>query len=474
MLFNSVLFLLFFGWVVLVHYSPLGWKSKKFHLLLASYFFYGSWMPPFVLLLIISTAVGWLVARLMHSQNNIRIRRLLLFVSLAANLGILGWFKYGTLFMDAFAMAAEQIGWSWTAPQFDIILPIGISFYTFQTLAYTIDVYLKRIKPEDSILDFALFVSFFPQLVAGPIVRPGQLLPQFKSPQKATRQQFFWGAMLFTWGLFQKSVLADLILGPSAGHAFGMQEEIYMFDAWLAVFAFSGQIFFDFAGYSLCAIGIALCLGFSIPNNFKCPYAAMGFSDFWRRWHVSLSEWLRDYLYIPLGGNRQGKTRTKINLMLTMLLGGLWHGANWRFVAWGGIHGAYLLVERAISGRTEFRATRDLGFIQRFVGTSATYVAICITWVFFAAPTWESCGLIFCSLVGLTESPIAVLKTVEILMIVPVVLGMLVFQWLMRDQEMESVVEKSPTWLVYSVFFLILVSVVLTGGGDSAFIYFQF
>ena len=191
MLFNSVLFLLFFFWVVLVHYSPLGWKTKKFHLLLASYFFYGSWMPPFVLLLIISTAVGWLVARVMYSQDNIRIRRLLLFVSLAANLGILGWFKYGTLFMDAFAMAAAQIGWSWTAPQFDIILPIGISFYTFQTLAYTIDVYLKRIKPENSILDFALFVSFFPQLVAGPIVRPGQLLPQFKSPQKATRQQFF-------------------------------------------------------------------------------------------------------------------------------------------------------------------------------------------------------------------------------------------------------------------------------------------
>ena len=472
MLFNSVIFILFFLLVVGVYYLPINWTLKKVHLLFASYFFYAAWNPPFVILLWISTCVDWFAARAMHRQRSAVNRKLLLFISLAANLGMLSWFKYGTLFMETFSNFSQQLGWTWTPPDFDITLPVGISFYTFQTLSYTIDVYLKRNEPETSFLNFALFVTFFPQLVAGPIVRPNQLIPQFKSPQKATANQFCWGIMLFVWGLFQKSVLADAILGPVASHAFGLAEEMLVFDAWLATFAFSGQIFFDFAGYSLCAIGIAYCLGFSIPNNFKSPYAAIGFSDFWRRWHISLSEWLRDYLYIPLGGNKKGRNRTKINLLLTMLLGGLWHGAAWRFVVWGPVHGCYLLVERVIS--TRHTIGDELRLMPRFVGTVITYLAICVAWIFFAAPTWESCEIAFRSLIGWTESPIPVIKSIEIVMIIPVILGMLIGHWYMRDRELVTVVQTLPNWLLCILFFIILVVIVLTGGSDSAFIYFQF
>lgn len=474
MLFNSVIFIIFFLVVVGVYYLPIGWKLKKIHLLLASYFFCAAWNPPFVILLWISTCVDWFAAKAMSRQDKPVKRRLLLGVSLLANLGMLSWFKYGTLFMDSFATVLEYFGASWNPPSLDITLPVGISFYTFQTLSYTIDIYLRRSKPESSFLDFSLFVTFFPQLVAGPIVRPNQLIPQFKSPKCATSRQFSWGVMLFVWGLFQKSVLADSILGPVAGHAFGLAEEMHVLDAWIATLAFSGQIFFDFAGYSLCAIGLAMCLGFSLPDNFKSPYAAIGFSDFWRRWHVSLSEWLRDYLYIPLGGNRAGPRRSQINLMLTMLLGGLWHGAAWRFVIWGAMHGMYLLIEKCVRNILPYKQNESGNFVKQLTGTLLTYLGVSISWVFFAAPTWESCGVVFRSLIGLTESPIAVMKLIEIAMIVPVIAGMLIAHWFMRDRKLEDAVTRTPPWLLFTWFVFILTCVVLTGGSDNAFIYFQF
>ena len=473
MLFNSVIFILFFLVVVIVHYLPINWKLKKIHLLLASYFFYAAWNPPFVALLWISTCVDWLAARIMHRQSSRGKRKLLLIVSLAANLGMLSWFKYGTLFMESFSELVAQFGWQWTPPNFDITLPVGISFYTFQTLSYTIDVYLKRSKPESSFLDFALFVTFFPQLVAGPIVRPNQLIPQFKSPKRATANQFAWGVMLFVWGLFQKSVLADSIMAPVAGHAFTLQVEMFALDAWLVVFAFSAQIFFDFAGYSLCAIGIATCLGFSLPNNFNSPYAAIGFSDFWRRWHISLSQWLRDYLYIPLGGNRQGTTRTKINLVITMLLGGLWHGAAWRFVIWGGLHGIYLLIERRLFGRI-LVDTKELRFFPRLVGTLVTFVLVSLTWIFFAAQSTEACEVTFRSLIGLTQNPYSVMKTLQIYLVLTVVILMLIGHWFMRNRKIETVVSNAPNRVILVAIVFMILTIILTGGSDGAFIYFQF
>ena len=294
MLFNSLTFVVFFAIVLALHNASLPWKTKKVNLLIASYLFYAAWNPPFVLLLWLSTVVDWWVARRIYDTDRQSRRRALLGVSLAVNLGMLGYFNYGGFLLENWAALMSTIGVDWTAPGWDIVLPVGISFYTFQTLAYSLDVYLRRAKPADSLLDFALFVTFFPQLVAGPIVRPTQLIPQFQTPVKANRNQLLWGLGLVTLGLFEKIVIADGALAPAADAVFGADKAVPFTDAWLGTLAFAGQIFSDFAGYSTAAIGIALCLGFSLPDNFRFPYAAIGFSDFWQRWHISLSSWLRD------------------------------------------------------------------------------------------------------------------------------------------------------------------------------------
>src|SRR6185295_5324294 len=272
-------------------------------------------------------------------------------LSVVVDLGILAYFKYGTFALENFQAIAATFGVDYKPPGFDIVLPVGISFYTFATLSYTLDVYLRRAAPARNFLDYALFVTFFPHLVAGPIMRPTELVPQFAEPRRATPSQLRFGIALMTLGLFQKIVLADGFLGSPADRVFGGTRVPGLLDAWTGTLAFSGQIFCDFAGYSTTAIGAAMCLGFAMPDNFRFPYAAVGFSDFWRRWHITLSAWLRDYLYIPLGGNRHGPARTYFALMATMLLGGLWHGASWTFVAWGGLHGTYLSAERFLRGR---------------------------------------------------------------------------------------------------------------------------
>ena len=473
MLFNSTVFIGFFAVVVGLHYLPLAWRIKKLHLLLASYLFYAAWNPFFISLLWVSTVVDWLAAGAMAREERPGRRRVLLGISLAANLGMLGYFKYGSLLTGAFVTILQKFGITYTAPTLDIILPVGISFYTFQTLSYTIDVYLKRSDPERSFLDFALFVTFFPHLVAGPIVRPYQLIPQFREPRTATGSQFAWGLFLFTWGLFQKSVLADGILSMVANDTFNAPAAIAALDAWVGVLAFSGQIFFDFAGYSLCAIGIALCLGFSIPNNFKSPYAAVGFSNFWQRWHISLSGWLRDYLYIPLGGNRKGRRRTYINLMLTMLLGGLWHGADWRFLVWGGVHGLYLVVERLLR---KTLPSSTLWANPLFTGLTrlATFICVSLTWVFFAAQSWDKCQRMFLSLLGLHSDPILVVSTYYIMLTLLVVAGMLLAHWWSRDREIEAIVSGMPRWLIIVSWTTLFYLIVMTGGSSSAFIYFQF
>ncbi|MAV36613.1 MAG: membrane-bound O-acyltransferase family protein [Planctomycetaceae bacterium] len=473
MLFNSTVFIVFFAVVVTLHYLPLAWRIKKINLLLASYLFYAAWNPFFIVLLWISTVVDWFAAGAMAREQRPGRRRALLGVSLAANLGMLGYFKYGGLLTETFIAIVEQFGFTYTAPPLDITLPVGISFYTFQTLSYTIDVYLKRSEPERSFLDFALFVTFFPQLVAGPIVRPYQLIPQFKQPRTATGTQFAWGLLLFTWGLFQKTVLADSILSLVANDTFNAPAPVAALDAWVGVFAFSGQIFFDFAGYSLCAIGIALCLGFSIPNNFKSPYAAIGFSNFWQRWHISLSGWLRDYLYIPLGGNQKGARRTYIHLMLTMLLGGLWHGSDWRFVLWGGLHGLYLVIERLLRKWCDTTALLSRPLVS-ILAALATFLCVSLTWVFFAAQSWDKCLRMFVSLLGMQPDPILVVSTYYMLLTLMVVVGMLLAHWWTRDRELEDIFSGVPWWLITIVWTTLLYLIVMTGGSSSAFLYFQF
>jgi alginate O-acetyltransferase complex protein AlgI len=472
-LFNSLSFVLFFAVVLALHALPLAWRVRKFNLLLASYLFYAAWNPPFVLLLWLSTLVDWYVARAMHAEARRTRRRLLLLVSVVVNLGLLGYFKYGDFLLENWQALVAAAGLEFRPPAWDIVLPVGISFYTFQSMAYSLDVYLRRAVPSKSFLDFALFVTFFPQLVAGPIVRPSHLLPQFALPRRANREQFSWGLGLMTLGLFQKVVIADGLLAPAADKVFGADHSLVFIDAWLGTLAFSGQIFCDFAGYSTTAIGVALCLGFSLPDNFRFPYAAAGFSDFWRRWHISLSTWLRDYLYIPLGGNRKGSLRTYANLMTTMFLGGLWHGASWTFVVWGGLHGFFLAAERWLKRRgggrllTRSRATR-LGAVL------ATYMLVNITWVFFRSPDFATAWRLLGSMSGLGPGGAAILPTIRVIEVALVIPAMVAIHWLMRDRTLTGLVERTPWWITSVAWAGMLFSIVVTQGGGDAFIYFQF
>jgi alginate O-acetyltransferase complex protein AlgI len=473
--FNSLTFLVFFVLVLALHRLPLPWTAKKLNLLVASYVFYAAWNPPFVILLWLSTIVDWRIARGIWNarDRSPAARRTWLFGSLAANLGFLGFFKYGEFLLENWQALMASIGVEYVPPDWNIILPVGISFYTFQTMAYTLDVYLGRSKPLDSFLDFALFVTFFPQLVAGPIVRPGQLVPQFAGPRQATRDQLLWGLALMVLGLFMKVVIADGGLAASADAVFGSQKPLGFADAWLGTLAFSGQIFCDFAGYSTIAIGAALCLGFALPDNFRMPYAAIGFSDFWRRWHISLSTWLRDYLYIPLGGNRGSEARTYVNLMLTMLLGGLWHGASWTFVVWGGLHGFYLAAERWIRSRTAVQGD-PAGAWNRLALALTTYLLVNVTWVFFRAEDFAGARRVLAGMAGLAAEPAAVLPTVFMVKVAVIVAGMVAVQWLMRNRRLEDVVARTPWWLTGFVLAAMLFAVITTQGSGEAFIYFQF
>jgi len=471
MVFNSLTFIVFFACVLVMHRLPLGWTTKKVNLLLASYLFYAAWNPPFIVLLWISTVVDWYAAqKLVHAERP-NARRAWMLLSVVANLGMLGYFKYGDFLLENFQAAMAAIGVAYQPPGFDIVLPVGISFYTFATLSYTLDVYLRRAKPATHFLDYALFVTFFPHLVAGPIMRPTELVPQFAMPRRASQAQLFFGLALMTLGLFQKVVLADGFLASPAETIFDNAAAPGALDAWIGTLAFSGQIFCDFAGYSTTAIGAALCLGFTMPDNFRFPYAAVGFSDFWRRWHITLSSWLRDYLYIPLGGNRHGETRTYLALMGTMLLGGLWHGASWTFVAWGGIHGLYLSVERLL--RARFSGYRP-GPLAMLVLGLLTYALVNITWVFFRAHTFGKAWQVLRGMFGFNAGASPILPTWPLVSVAVIIGGIVLAHAAMRRRTLESMLTTVSTPLLACTWAVMLFAIVITQGSGNAFIYFQF
>jgi alginate O-acetyltransferase complex protein AlgI len=472
MLFNSLGFVVFFILVLIVYYLPIGWKAKKIHLLIASYLFYAAWNPPLVILLWISTMVDWLAGNRLEKTDNKFHRKLLLLVSVFVNLGFLVFFKYGGFLLDNFVYAASYYNIDFQPARPDIILPMGISFYTFQTMSYTIDIFRKRSKPARSFLDFALYVTFFPQLVAGPIVRSTDLIPQFAKPKKTTKQQFTWGLFLLTLGLFMKIVLADSFLASPVDTVFGESGLLNSLDAWLGVMAFSGQIFFDFAGYSTCAIGIAYTLGFHLPHNFLFPYAAIGFSDLWRRWHITLSSWLRDYLYIPLGGNRTGPLRTYFNLMLTMLLGGLWHGAAWTFVIWGGLHGLFLSVERFAKNRWSITFNTAKFYIG-FPLALLTYFFVNLTWVFFRAQDFGTAWNMLISMFSFSDGA-RVLHTLDIIIVSLIIVGMLLVHWFMRNTTVKDVLQKTDWKIIGIGWAIMLFLLIISQGSGDSFIYFQF
>ena len=471
MVFNSLTFAVFFACVLVLHSLPFSWTVKKVNLLMASYLFYAAWNPPFVILLWVSTVVDWWAAQGLVRAQRPTARRSWMLLSVVANLGMLGFFKYGEFLLQNFTVLMRMVGMAYQPPHYAIVLPVGISFYTFATMSYTLDVYLRRAVPARRFLDYALFVTFFPHLVAGPIMRPTELVPQFAEPRRASAQQLGFGLALMTLGLFQKVVLADGFLAPIAERVFDQQVIPGALDAWGATLAFGGQIFCDFAGYSTTAIGTAMCLGFAMPDNFRFPYAAIGFSDFWRRWHITLSAWLRDYVYIPLGGSRHGEARTYFALMATMLMGGLWHGASWTFVVWGGLHGTYLAAERGLRRRcSHYRpgpiALLGLGLL--------TFLSIQLTWVFFRAKTFAKAGVVLRGVFGMNKSLAPILPGVELLLVATTIAGIVAAHWLMRRRTLESVLARVPAPLLAGVWAVLAFAIIIEQGSGNAFIYFQF
>ena len=392
MFFNSFVFFIFLALVLPVFYLLRGQRQKASWLLIASYVFYGYWDWRFCSLLLISTVVDFFVGRALHAADDETRRKHLLWVSCAVNLGILGIFKYFNFFAASIQDTAQSMGMTVDFLHLNIILPVGISFYTFQTMSYTIDIYRRKLEPTDSFIDFALFVSFFPQLVAGPIERARNLLPEIAVLGKPTRTQISEGLVLLTVGYFKKVLIGDAC-GRIVDHIFG-QPELYKSPELLAgLILFSIQIYADFSGYSNIARGLAKLLGIELMKNFEQPYLSANITEFWRRWHISLSSWLRDYLYIGLGGNRRGNGRTYLNLMTTMLLGGLWHGASWTFVVWGGLHGLYLAVHKMVLGDRKvtdrLTYTGPASAARWIVGVIGTNLLVLLTWLFFRAADFD-------------------------------------------------------------------------------------
>jgi alginate O-acetyltransferase complex protein AlgI len=439
-------------------------------LLLSSYIFYGMWNPPLVVLLWISTMVDWTAGNQLSREQKPAVRKMWLLLSMTVNLGFLAFFKYGDFLLDNFISLANAVGFEYQPYKMDIILPMGISFYTFQTMSYTIDMYQRKIKPARTFLDFALYVTFFPQLVAGPIVRAKELITQFYEPKRATSNQFIWGLFLLSLGLFQKVVLADVMLSGTSDAVFKPGQSLYFLDAWTGTVAFSGQIFFDFAGYSTCAIGIALMLGIVLPDNFRYPYASLGFSDLWKRWHITLSSWLKDYLYIPMGGNRHGITRMYAALMITMLLGGLWHGAAWTFIVWGGLHGIYLILERLQRQYLPFKITAWNGIFLAFI----TFTCVNITWVFFRAREFETAWSMIKSMFFMNPEGNKILSNFDIIKVLTLIAALFLTHWFMRNTSVKEVASKTSPVILGVGWAIMLFLIAIAQGTGEQFIYFQF
>ena len=370
-------------------YYLLGQGKRNLFLLVASYFFYGSWDWRFLGLILLSTAVDFHCGKTLHRTQG-SSRKKILFISLFTNLSILGVFKYFDFFIGSFRDLVATFGGNWSdSPTLDVILPVGISFYTFQTLSYTIDVYRGRMKPCENPINFALFVGYFPQLVAGPIERAKRLLPQIEKQRNFEWNTFRKGISLALFGLFKKVVIGDCIAAPYADQAFNSpiaHDGGFLFFG-LCMFAL--QIYADFSGYSDVARGVSRMFGIELIVNFRQPYLSRSITEFWRRWHISLSSWLKDYLYVPLGGNRQSIVKTYRNLMLTMLIGGLWHGAAWTFVIWGGLHGLYLACHKKMLGERkvdwERQPSSSSEWLTAVPSIVATNLLVLLAWLFFRA-----------------------------------------------------------------------------------------
>ncbi len=469
MVFNTPIFFLFFSaFFLLYSFVFLRRMPRVLLIFVASMVFYAGWNYRFIPLLVFSAVVDYFLAILIHDAKDQRRKKLLLSLSIIANLGVLAIFKYADFAIQSFSDLVGFFGYESSPTLLNIVLPLGISFYTFQSMSYTIDVYRGEMKPRKGLLSFATALSFFPQLVAGPILRAKQILPQLEKIPVPTWSGAKHGFVLVTAGLFKKT-LADLLAGH-VDRVFNSDAAVSILDTWTGVLAFAGQIYGDFSGYTDMAIGIALLLGFKIPINFRLPYFASSPVDFWRRWHISLSSWLRDYLYISLGGNRNNRYR---NIFITMLLGGLWHGAAWTFVIWGFFHGLIIVATHYLSsvpGLTWFVASKN--FFFRLIKWGITFYLVLIGWVFFRALNIDSAFSIIQDMHGLSSTalPDSTIGLYTILVIIALLVMHLfdyvVLRW---GEKIEN-----KRWLLWPLLFLINLICFTVGAPSDAFIYFQF
>jgi D-alanyl-lipoteichoic acid acyltransferase DltB (MBOAT superfamily) len=470
MIFNSFVFWVFFGFVLLLYWR-LPHRQQNWLLLISSYVFYGYWDWRFLGLLAASTVVDYFVGHGLVKMQDQRHRKLLIVVSVVVNLTFLGFFKYYGFFIGEFAELLRALGFTPHLPTISIVLPVGISFYTFQSMSYTIDVYRGATKPAPRLADFALFVSYFPQLVAGPIERTSQLLPQILSPRRYKQGDFAEGLYHILFGLLKKVVIADN-LAPIVNRVFDTPfMELSGTEVLLGVYAFAIQIYCDFSGYSSIAQGVSKWMGIDLTYNFRMPYFSRTPSEFWQRWHISLSQWLRDYLYIPLGGNRKGPRRTYINLLLTMLLGGLWHGAAWTFIAWGAWQGLLLICYR-LAGVEDGERPGKRAWVS-VMQALLMFNLVCVGWLFFRATSWEqAAGMLVRLFTDFTWSDYAAYAAA---MLAFFALPLMVYEWfLYRSKDMLLLLHR-PVWqqtatLGYFIAMLILFPPL----AQQVFIYFQF
>jgi D-alanyl-lipoteichoic acid acyltransferase DltB (MBOAT superfamily) len=478
MLLNTFPFFVFFALVFIVYWK-IHAQYRWIILLLASYYFFGTWYPAYLGLIILTTAVNYFSALAMvRSGNN---KKYFLWLALGIDLAILFIFKYFNFFTFTLAQVLQAGHMTVVFPEVNWLLPLGISFYTFQTIGYMLDVYKGTIKPEKHIGYFALFVCFFPQLAAGPIERAGELLPQIKKNHEFQYTQVVSGLKLFTLGLFKKLVIADNI-GIIVDRVFASLPTYKGFSLVVTVILYSWQIYTDFSGYTDMARGVARMLGFDLVENFNLPYVATSVRDFWRRWHMSLSRWFKDYVYIPLGGSRKGLARACVNTLIVFTLCGIWHGASWNFVIWGAFFGFIMAGERIVEKIINHRFT-----LPRFIAVVYTYAVVCISWVLFRATTLSDAVYIYRnSFVGWKNfiSPSYLFASISQLFItnrveMGITFGLLLLavctEYVVRVGSVNRILNKQPTVIRYAVYVLLVLVIVQFRNADiKAFIYARF
>jgi len=489
MLFSSLFFWGFFA-VVLLGFAFVYKKHwlRNVYLLIFSLFFYYKSGGYFFSLLIFTTVVDYLVGFGLGATQKQINRKILILISVAANLSVLAYFKYSYFFIDItnqifgtdFKVVNLLAEWtnSLSGAGFDvstIILPVGISFYTFQSMSYTIDVYRRKLAPVKSIIDFGFFVTFFPQLVAGPIVRASEFIPQLYLDYKLTKREFGYALFLILNGLIKKMIISDYISMNFVDRVFDNPMAYSGFENMMGVYGYALQIYCDFSGYTDIAIGVGLLLGFKLPINFNSPYKAVNITDFWRRWHISLSTWLRDYLYFTLGGNRKGKILRYINLLITMILGGLWHGANYRFIIWGAIHGVTLAFHKL--WLEIFKKKKNGNFFTRIAGVFITFNIVCFSWIFFRAHNMKAVNEMLSQITnsfGLTLIP-EIVRSYWI--VFTILFAGFFIHWLPATfkEKYRGWFIETPMWLKVLITVVVVIIIIQAKSSNvQPFIYFQF